>query len=105
MFFRVKVDVSANFYGKYSAPSLPADRSFGHAEETVRLERCGFRSRGFRFILSWPEVNQTSRNSSAFLRKNCASFRVAVKVRVSPVALLIVKHHRTARDNRLVTDR
>jgi hypothetical protein len=50
--FRVKLDISANFYGKYSAPFLPAGRGFGHAEEGVRLERCGFCLRGFWFMLS-----------------------------------------------------
>ena len=43
----------------------------------MRLERCGFRSRRFRFILSWPEVNQTSRTSSASLRENSAFSRRA----------------------------
>jgi hypothetical protein len=50
--FCVKLDISANFYGKYSAPFAQADRGFGHAEEGVRLELCGFCLRGFWFMLS-----------------------------------------------------
>jgi hypothetical protein len=50
--FCVKLDISANFYGKYSAPFPQADRGFGHAEEGVRLELCGFCLRGFWFMVS-----------------------------------------------------
>ena len=50
--FCVKLDISVNFYGKYSAPFSQADRGFGHAEEGVRLELCGFCLRGFWFMLS-----------------------------------------------------
>ena len=106
--FCVKFDISANFYGKYSAPFSQADRGFGHAEEGVRLELCVFCLRGFWFMLSRPEVNRTSRSSSASLRKNCASFRMAGKNAHFPAcaaAPRIIKHQRAARDNRSVTDR
>jgi hypothetical protein len=50
--FWVKLDISANFYGKYSAPFPQADRGFGHTEEGVRLDLCGFCRRGFWFMVS-----------------------------------------------------
>src|ERR1700730_9820468 len=64
---------------------IDSENSCGKADDVdlsgQALERYGFCLRGFWFMLSWPEVNQTSRTSSASLRKNCASFRFGGKKR------------------------
>src|ERR1700730_5376627 len=95
-------------YGKSSVPFLPADRGVRHAKEGAHRTLCSFCSPALCFMWRCAELNQTSSTSSAFLRKNCASFRMAGKSAHFPgcvAAPQIVKHQRTARDNRLATDR